>query len=374
MSECYTLIQNAADICSSNEICTFTINGFNYPSPDVKVYLNKARPINDNGDKYIVGYYIDNFSINQNATGLVFKEVDQQCSWYEFNFPSDVQVSTKLYGIDIIDENNVQIVGTVSNNNEDLQGFLYQGPLDRSGNWTQLRPDNLVNYNQEITHTEPKGIMNNVVVGGYGINSFKEQAFIYDVAKEVYFGIDYPLSEDSVANGIWFNENSYTLAGTYRGKVSAIGFLVDLDHNNNYTASNWKSFYSSNVKNLNSLTYFNDITEDGHGGYNVAANINSHGLKMASFVNIPRTSIDTFGTANWFNFAVPDNNSDDLFTGRTLTDANGVLSNYVIGSYVTLGENSTAFGFVAMPNDVCFAQESQMTDFSGYINKLYQVC
>lgn len=374
MSECYTLIQDAGDFCDSSERCVFTINSFNYPLSDVKLYLNKARRINDGGDKYIVGYYIDNVSLNQNATGVVFKSVDQQCFWYNFNFPSDVQVSTKLYGIDLIDEDNVKIVGTVDTDNEDLNGFLYQGPLDRSGSWTQLRPDNLVSANTVITHTEPKAIMNNAVVGGYGVGFSNEYAFVYDIDSGTYYDISYPLSEDSVANGVWFNENSYTVAGTYRGKIAAIGYLVDLDHNNNYKTSNWKSFYSSNVKNINSLTYFNDIAEDGSGGYNIAANINVHGLKMTSFVNVKRTGMDDFGTASWSDFSVPNNNNDDLFQGRTLTDANGVFSNSIIGSYTTLGENSTTFGFIAMPNDVCFAQEYQAPDFTGHLNNLYQVC
>ena len=182
--------------------------------------------------------------------------------------------------------------------------------------------------------------MGNLVVGNYDVRLPTGKAFIYNIESNTYESLTYPGAIIMTAYGVWWNgETRYTIAGGYslvRESGLDVAYVVDYDSSTNIK-THWASFVYHNAESTSAIvTHFEGITSDGHGGYNFAVDsyapsFGTANNEVASFVNIPRNSDGSFGSATWVDVNYPS---------AVITSANTVYSNNVLGVYMlNIGES-----------------------------------
>lgn len=318
-----------------------TINGYSTVTPTTQTIVTGVRGIENSSNVYITGIYGQ--TTGNMSSGIIYSGPisTNNGKWYMLNYPSSANLtvtSTSLYG-----PNNgavsgsVQIVGnyTSKENGSNALGLLYEGPLDGSGSWTTLLPPSP--DTSPVINTIAHSTMDGLVVGNYDTNLATGKAFIYNIATKQYFDLTKIGAKSITAYGIWYNGGtSYTIAGGYSDLVQGLtnGYLVDWDSVTN-TATNWTTFNYLNEPLNSIISHFEGITSDGSGGYNLVSDVGSattitNGTGVA-FVNVPRNSNGTFGTASWTNIAYPN---ASFMSGNTVYQKN------VLGVYKLNGGTS----------------------------------
>ncbi len=327
--------------CDSSEN-SITYTTLNYPAvAGTSTLITGVRGVDNSSDVYISGFYT---TPGAQDIGFLYKgPILGGGTWQALTYPSSSGITvtgTSLYGPNNgAGSGQVQIVGnyTTSENGAGAIGLLYQGPTDGSGTWTTLNPQAL--ETRPIKNTIAHSTMGGFVVGNYDTDLVTGKAFIYDIANNSYLELTKPGAVSITAYGIWHNGGTrYTIAGGYsdtnEGGVS-IAYLVDWDSSSQAT-SNWTSYTYKNQTSV--ITHFEGITTDTHGGYNLVADwVSTTQSSGAAFVNIPRTKLNTFGSATWTDIAYP---------GATLTSGNTVYLNDALGIYRVGSDVSN--GYVAM--------------------------
>lgn len=323
---------------------SITYATMNYPdgATGSSTYLTGIRGVDNSSNVYISGIYAAPGESVTQGTGLFYTgPITGEGSWQVLSYPSSAGVtvtSTGLYGPNNGVGGNVQIVGnyTTSENGAFDLGLLYQGPSDGTGTWTTLNPQSLETI-RTVKDTIAHSTMGGLVVGNYDTDLATGKAFIYNIEDDSYFELKKSGAVSTTAYGIWHNGGTnYTIAGGYsdvnEGGID-IAYLADYDSATQAT-SNWTAFTYNNQASV--VTHFEGITTDTNGGYNLVADALSDGTIVASFVNVPRTSTNTFGAASWTPYAYP---------GAALTSANTVYLNYALGIY-ELTSGGAANGYV----------------------------
>lgn len=332
--------------CNSNTApLSITYATMNYPggATGSSTYLTGIRGITNSSDVYISGIYAAPGDSVTEGEGLLYSgPITGGGTWQVLNYPTSSGVtvtSTALYGPNNgLVSGDVQIVGnyTTSENGAFDLGLLYQGPTDGSGTWTTLDPQ-ILEPIRTVKNTIAHSTMGGLVVGNYDTDLLTGKAFIYNIAEDSYVEIVKSGAVSMTAYGIWHNEGTeYTIAGGYSDVNNDgldIAYLVDYDSSTE-TFSNMTSFTYNNQSTV--VTHFEGITTDTLGGYNLVADSLIGTDIVASFVNVPRTSSGTFGTATWTPYDYPDS---------TLTSANTVYLNYALGIYQLDGSDA-ANGYV----------------------------
>ncbi|MCC9071439.1 hypothetical protein LNQ49_07540 [Flavobacterium sp. F-65] len=320
-----------------------TVSYMDFNNPAGQTTIQGIREVSDSENVYITASLLGQNNIVQ---GLVYegKLIGNGSSgkWHVVNFPStasEVVTNTSCYGPNNGPNGAIQIVGSykISSSTGGLPsgnlGFYYEGPLDGSGTWIRVSPNN-GNTNNVFVHS----IMGGIAVGNYDIENDKNgYAFLYNIATKEYTDFKLPDSVTNTLYGIWHNGgDSYTLAGGYSslklGKISQ-AFLVDYNAKNK-SISNLKSFSYKNETALSIITHFEGITVSKDNGYNMPADwitLKGDG-NGASFVSVSRNSDGTFGEANWIDIEFP---------GSSVTSANTVYKNNVLGIYVVKEDTGT---------------------------------
>lgn len=241
-------------------------------------------------------------------------------------------VNTSCYGPNNLDDGGVQIVGSYKvSGDSSTKGFLYEGPVDGSGKWITISPNN----------GDTKMVFVHSVMGGYAVGNYDTEyrngfAFIYHIETGEFIDISVEGAYSTTLYGIWYNGGtSYTMAGgcSFDGKENlSQAFIVDWDSETKET-SNWKmyQYLDQDVKNL--VTHFEGITSDGKGGYNLPADwVDLEGNQKpkieegGAFVNISRNGDGTFSDAKWVKLSFPLN-------GVLVTSANTAYENNILGIY-----------------------------------------
>lgn len=313
---------------------------FNNPA-EGQTTIQGIRGVAKSENVYISGSLLGTNNVMQ---GLIYegplKGEGNDGVWQVINFPntgSEIVTNTSCYGPNNGTNGAIQIVGSykVTTSNSKLPsgnlGFYYEGPIDGSGTWTKVSP-NGGNTNNVFVHS----IMGGLAVGNYDVTNDKNgYAFIYDVATKKCFEFMLPNSKTTTLYGIWHNGgNHYTLAGGYSslefGEISQ-AFLVDYDAGTK-RISNLKSFSYNNETVLSIITHFEGITISEDNGYNMPADwLSAKGKNAgASFVSVKRNPEGTFDEATWTDIAFPD---------ATVTSANTVYRNNILGIYSTKSES-----------------------------------
>jgi hypothetical protein len=303
------------------------------------------RGVTNSTNVYISGIYHD--SLTAKPQGLIYTgPILGGGSWQVLNYPGDSVTSTSLYGPDNNGSNSIAVAGSYTTvaSGEFQLGLLYQGPVDGSGTWVTLNPESLITrQNESILNTIAHNTMGGLLVGNFDTNLAIGRAFIYNISGQSFIELRKPGAISVTAYGIWYNGGtSYTITGGYSDTNENgidIGYLVDWDSSSN-TASNWESYTFNNQLNSNFVTHFEGITTDGAGGYNLASDfVNTEGVTGAAFVNVSRNTNGTFeSNATWVQFSYPNS---------TLTSANTVYQNYVLGIYTLATESGVENGYVA---------------------------
>lgn len=326
----------------NSEVASVTYSAFNDPVTG-QTTIQGIRGVLKSANVYISGSLLGTNNVMQ---GLVYEGPltgdGSQGEWHIVNFPGTDEEpvnSTSCYGPNNAPNGMIQLVGSYKKTLSSSKlpsgnlGFYYEGPVDGSGTWIQVSP-NGGNTNNVFVHS----VMGGIAVGNYDVENDKNgYAFLYDVATKECREFMLPNSLTTTLYGIWHNGGThYTLAGGYTtlqfGKISQ-AFLVDYDSLTRKT-TNLKSFSYNNETLLSIITHFEGITLAANNGYNMPADwatLNGEGAG-ASFVHVKRNDDGSFGEADWTDILYPD---------ASLTSANTVYRNNVLGIAITSNESGT---------------------------------
>lgn len=331
------------------EVNTISYADFNNPAGQTTI--QGIRGVSESENVYIAGSLV---SSNNLVQGLIYegtiKGNGNEGKWYNVNFPGSPEatvINTSCYGPNNGPHGTIQLVGSYKISASTGKapsgnlGFFYEGPVDGSGTWVQVSPND-GNTNNVFVHS----VMGGLAVGNYDVDDDKNgYAFLYDIVNKKCTDFKVPDSLTTTLYGIWHNgEDSYTMAGGYTspkfGKISQ-AFLVDYNSKTKQT-SNLKSFSYKNETVLSIITHFEGITISKEGGYNMPSDwLTVNGEKNgASFVSVSRNSDGSFGEANWIDIDFPDS---------SVTSANTVYQNNILGIYVVVDstDTKTVSSFVA---------------------------
>jgi hypothetical protein len=271
--------------------------------------------------------------------------------FYYLNVPNDVGVATSVYGPNYDSTTGIYtFVGSYTNYNYDIKGFVYTGTLDGLENPDNFKYPNVNStYNTTFLHSNSNGL----IVGNSG-NKINTISYIYDInnLSEIKTQIMFPNSKTTTTYGIWYNgNNSYTIVGGYsfnfdtlelihlpNGIINTIGsaFIVDYNSETN-TFSNWTSInYKNDINSF--LTHFQGIYGNEDGTYSLNAdviNLAVSPIPQGYFLTISRNNNNEFisNFENWIKINYDENNG--------ITSSNSVANNMVIGLFI--GEQNVSY-------------------------------
>lgn len=315
-----------------NELINYT--NFNCQE-DGSTLIQGIRGVNGSDKVYIAGTFTESSSL---VLGLLYEGPlalnGNEGQWHKLKFTSegvDDVVNTSCYGPNNLENGNVQIVGSYKvAGSTDTKGFYYEGPVDGSGKWKTVSPNN-GDTKMVFVHST----MGGYAVGNYDTELYNAYAFIYTIETEEFQQIAVEGAYSTTLYGIWHNGGtSYTLVGgaSFEGAENlSQAFIVDWDSETKET-SNWSmyQYLDENIKSL--ITHFEGITSDGKGGYNLPCDWVAFDKKdtepletSGAFVNIKRNKDGTFAAPTWIPLKFPVNGA--------LTSANTAYENNILGVY-----------------------------------------
>ncbi len=337
-----------------------TYSPFNYPSTGltsrhtviegIRAVAGSENEVYVSGALVGVGLPGDLQTVVKNIwQGLLYKgkleDVNKLENWHILNYKLEegddaVVYNTSCYGPNNGENGNIELVGAYikSSSPKNNLGFYYAGPMDGSGTWSTVTPNNGDNTNV-FMHS----VMGGLAVGNYQSNAADENtanahAFVYNVETKEYIAFTIDDLNAPTLYGIWHNGgNSYTMAGgnstrKIGDKVSQ-AFLVDYDAATQ-RFYNLQFFSYHNEISLTVDTHFEGITvNETLDGYNMPCNWLKGAEEGASFVTVKRNQDGTFSEAQWRDIAYPGDSVK-------ITSANTVYQNNVLGIYITK-ENDT---------------------------------
>jgi len=183
--------------------------------------------------------------------------------------------------------------------------YLYNAAAAPAGNLTTL-----VYPGASTLETIAHSTFGNQVVGNYDTRLATGNAFIYTISTGAYVTNDFPGAVSTTAYGVWGNK----IAGGYTppGLGFERGYIYDEG------TGVWTTYNHPGAL----VTHFEGITGGGRSGeYNLVADwVAFDGSQHASVLHIGAD-----GSQNWIDFAVRN---------ATLTSANSIYENQVIGIYI----------------------------------------
>ena len=260
---------------------------------------------------------------------------------YYLNVPNSL--GTSVYGPDYnIDNGIYTFVGSYKTQEENINGFVYQGHLNELSNDSNFIYPTINNYfNTNFFHS----FSNNLFVGNSG-NFDKNNdtvSYIYDMKDltKIKTLIKYPNSETTTTYGIWYNGNDiYTIVGGYSSKNISIdkiyrkdgiiipignAFIADYNYKTN-TFFNWTTInYCDSL-----LSHFQGISRNSYGVYSISADVidlQQSFLPKGYFLNIIRNEKNEFV----YNLS---NSVEILYKNNGFSSSNSVADNKVVGLYV----------------------------------------
>jgi len=315
---------------------------FNCPLSGI-TSIQGIRGVDDSPNVYVSGTLTD--ISNGTAVGLIY-DGPLTCNgslgtWYQYSFTSpdfDDVFNTSCYGPNNLEDGEIQFVGSYkrTSTGQNALGMLYEGPLDGSGTYTTISPDE-GNTKNVYVHS----VMGGFAVGNYDTELFNGFSFIYDIENETFNYVNLPDSYSTTLYGIWHNGGtSYTICGGHLNigvKQISKAFLADYNSETN-EVTNVKDYQGQNEPLDTTLTHFEGITVGGKNSYNLAAGFaNTENGGGAAFAKIKRNSDGTFGEAEWVTLAYP---SSDV----KMSTSDTVYKNKILG--ITVG-NSGSFSYLA---------------------------
>lgn len=292
----------------------------------------------------ITGYYEYPSNINLPNVSFVYEGLlNGMGKWNYLNYPNipnETVLYTHLKGIDQYNncDNKFNIVGTYRiNESASLQGCLYQGELNGTGDWIQIRPTILTTEN--IINTECNAVNCNILVGNYEDSS--QKAFIYDLKNYKYYNINHTGSSSIKANGVFKvdKSNTYIIVGvlTTINDPNEYGYVVTWDKKKN-KFKNWNTYRYENQNTVFTGVSYNDC--------NIFISGNSLNTLISQNIGIYTSlkNICKFSKAKWKELEL---------TNASNIEANSIYNGIVIGNYSdTVIGNDTIRGFVSY--DKCY--------------------
>ncbi len=339
---------------------TTTVEGvtympFNYPSLGITsryTVIEGIRGVSGSEDEVYVSGALVGVDLPQELQtevkniwqGLLYKgkleDAPKLENWHILNYKLEegddaIVYNTSCYGPNNGENGNIELVGAYikSSSPKNNLGFYYSGPIDGSGIWTTITP-NEGNNSNVFMHS----IMGGLAVGNYQSNAAAENtvnvnAFVYDTRTKEYISFIIDALNAPTLYGIWHNGgDSYTLAGGNStrkiGDQVSQAFLVDYNATTKaFHNLQFFSYHNEATPTVN--THFEGITlNDTNDGYNMPCDWLKDGKEGASFVTVKRNADGTFGKAQWTDIAYPG-------AGVKITSANTVYQNNVLGIYVS---------------------------------------
>jgi hypothetical protein len=261
---------------------------------------------------------------------------------------------TSVYGPDYYLIGIYRLVGIYrKNNDERVYGFLFKGGLEDLKN-----SENYITLNAGGNFTYLHSIMGDILVGNYddiykyGLYDLPfgpVSAFLYIISTNKQIEINYPGSTSNTAYGIWYNGgSSYTICGGYSTDAIQItdvytetgpkpignAYIVNYDIETNLF-SNWTSINYPYNKNL--VTHFQGISNSSLNSYQLCADSVKFGdiSNIGSWVNVLVDISGNFSVDKWIDIKYP--------LPLTITSANSVSENLVVGTYFNKDNEPEAF-------------------------------
>lgn len=260
---------------------------------------------------------------------------------YYLNVPN--ALGTSIYGPNYDQDTSLfTFVGSYTDINQNIYGFIYQGYLNDLSNISNLFYPTINNYfSINFFHS-----FSNILFIGNSGNPDKDDdtvSYIYDITEliKVRTIIKYPNSKTTTTYGIWHNgNNNYTIVGGYstqsisidkiyinNGIIKPIGnaFIVDYNYETN-TFYNWTTINFGD----NLLTHFQGISKNSDDTYSIngdVINIEVSPLPTGYFLTIGRNSKNEFV----YNLS---NAVKILYNENGISSSNSVADNKVIGLYI----------------------------------------
>lgn len=258
-------------------------------------------------------------------------------TWTVMNVPSSYGASsTSIYGVDNLNNGDVNLVGSYISNTADGSvfpriGFYYDGSITGSpdaSNFKSYQASDPVT-GRLATFTYIHSISGGLAVGNYdflGDGNPAGNAFIFNPqnATNPQTAINYGGSgKTNTAYGIWSNGGSaYTIAGgeglngsgdDQYGDPLGKGTLIDYDSITgafrNYRTYSFskKSALPKEMRRQSIVTHFEGIWSDGEGTYKLPATVATAdgSLTAAALATVRRKRNGSFGKARWTVFDVP---------------------------------------------------------------------
>jgi len=275
----------------------------------------------------------------------------QNGSVYYLDVPNNL--GTSIYGPDYDNDTGIYtFVGSFLNNNQNTNGFIYQGTLNDLVNQSNFTYPAINNY---FDATFFHSFSNGLFIGNSGTVNKNEESvsYIYDIndLSKIKTLIKYPDSLTTASYGIWYNsKNSYTIVGGYSMKNTSINkiytkrgiipfgraFIVDYDSEKNIFF-NWTSINYGN----NLLTHFQGISRNENGTYSINADVLDLGISpipIGYFLTIDRDIKNEF----IYNLS---NSVKISYAENGFSSSNSVAGNKVVGLFI--GSDNTKVSYQA---------------------------
>lgn len=301
-----------------------------YPSPysGNSTFLTGIRAIPNSNEVYISGF---STASGQQDIAFIYKgPVLGGGTWHKFSYPSSLGVTvsgTYIYGPNYDDiTGNLEAVGNYNTVEAGLSnlGFLYQGPLDGSGSWLTLNP-------QELANSTISGVIVHSTMGGLAVGNYNSiehplgTAFLYNIEENLYKKINIEALTTSVTSyGIWYNgDTNYTITGGVTF-LEDHGYTIDLDSSSN-KVSNYRIFSYDNQLTTSRYSHFDGITASSlNGVYNLCGDWIEE-EESGAFFAISSKDSGLISNAFWVDIVYPNS---------TTTSANTVYENNILGVYL----------------------------------------
>jgi hypothetical protein len=286
---------------------------------------------------------------------------------YYLNVPNSL--GTSIYGPNYNKNNGIYtFVGSYLDNNQNTNGFVYQGNLNdllKESNF--IYPTINKYFNINFFHS----FSNNLFVGNSGNSNEDNEtvSYIYDMndLSKIKTIIKYPNSSTTTTYGIWYNNNNnnYTIVGGYSMNYISINkiysnniiypignsFIADYNYETN-TFSNWTTIDFGN----NLLTHFQGISENSYGTYSINADVidlKESLLPTGYFLTIDRNIKNEF----IYNLS---NSVKILYNINGISSSNSVADNKIVGLYI--GNDNTKISYQAEIINNSFISKSNIND------------
>ncbi|WP_293742002.1 hypothetical protein [uncultured Pedobacter sp.] len=335
-----------------SEVNTVSYADFNNPAGQTTI--QGIRGVSESENVYIAGSLVGPDNLVQ---GLIYEGPIEgsgnEGKWHNVNFPSSPEatvINTSCYGPNNGPHGRIQLVGSYK-----ISASTGKFPSGNLGFFYEGPVDGSGTWVQvspnggNTNNVFVHSVMGGIAVGNYDVdNDENGYAFLYDIVNKQYADFKVPDSLTTTLYGIWHNGgDSYTIAGGYTSpKFGKISQAFLVDYNSK----------TKQTSNLKSFSYKNETV------LSIITHFEGITISKNGGYNMPSDWLTANGEKNGASFVSVSRNADGSFgeakwididfPDSSVTSANTVYQNNILGIYVAVDstDTKTVSSFVAKVN------------------------